>query len=309
MSTTDFRTIPFRGRSASTNTIPHDAYHHHSEDEDEGDDSPHAEARLNAILQEHEAAGLQIMRRLNEAKRKVESYEDELDRHSERGICLRKHAREFYGQGSDSQSSYSQGSDSHYQGTHYEDSHYQGSHHQHSHYPNSHYPNSHYPNSHYLDPHHRGSHHQGSHAPQQAANRAVRRVSQAPEHPPHIEISRRTAKEKRVHFTNTTDAERGYRTLDSISTHVRQHTVEPHDSESQDSPYTAHLIVEPHGAGSHNRVHGSARQCCQCSVVCVKTGAIQWCRNCPHNICHRCVEGRGKWVLKVEVDARGKIGV
>ena len=182
------------------------------------------------------------MRRLNEAKRKVESYEDELDRHSARGICLRKHARECYGQGSDSQSSYSQ--DSHYQDSHYQDPHYYNSHHQGSHHQSSHHRGSHHQGS-----HHQGFHHQGSYAPQQAANRAVRRVPQAPEHPPHIEPSRRRAKDTRVHFTDTVDVERGY-TLESLSTHVRQHTVEPHDAESQDSAYTAHLIVEPHGAGS-----------------------------------------------------------
>lgn len=301
-----FSTKTSRRKSANPNAIPHDA-HHQFEDDNKGDD-PHAEARLNAILQEREAKGIKLIERLQFARKRQDRPEEahlevKIQRNVEGIISARQLLQDIRAQGSHSQGSHSQGY------------------------------------------HSQDSHSQGSHPPQQEANTAVRRVPSAYPDPPHLGNSHITAEERSVHFGDPMDAERGYRTqgeqhrygqatqtypvyehlertvdnqpdgahfqgLVDVEKEYRTHNVLTdigHHTDIHEQRLTRHLYIELHDSESPDQMHGLAQQCCKCSAVRTKTNPIQRCHQCPHLMCEGCTSRTGKWLLKVEVDEQGKI--
>ena len=105
----------------------------------------------------------------------------------------------------------------------------------------------------------------------------------------------------RAHSKDLVDGERGYRTQEP--TDVGQHT------EIHEPKLIRYLLIEPHDIESLDRVYDNARQCCKCSTVRIETKSIQRCYRCSHLMCERCTGRLGQWVLKVELDEQGKIGV
>jgi hypothetical protein len=296
---------PSRRKSANSNAIPHDAYHQ-IQVEYEGDD-PHTEAKLNAMLQEEEAKGIDLIPLLHKVResrdeREEEYLENKLNKHAEEVIRIRQIIQDSRARGD-----YSQG-------------------------------------HHSLASHSR-SRSQDSHPPQQVANKAVRRVASALPVPPHPDNSRTIVQEKRVHFRdpmgaqgrhrtqgeqprygqatqthpvsqtlNTTfvdtqpnrahykdlmDVERKYRTQGP--TDVGQHT------DIHERTRTSYRLLEPHDAQSEAEVYGFAWQCCNCSAIRVKSSLVQRCYQCPHLKCYSCTEHLGDRMLRVEVDAQGKL--
>jgi hypothetical protein len=290
------KTKPSRRRSANLNVIPHDAYHQ-IQVEYEGDD-PHTEAKLNAMLQEEEAKGIDLIPCLRDAResrneQEEEYLENKLNKHAEEVIRIRQLIQD------------------------------------------SRAPGSHYPGSHYQD----------SHAPQQVANKAVRRVPSAFQDPPHLDNLRRTAEEKRVHFRDPMVAERGHRTQgeqhrygQATQTHPVSESLKTAfvDTQPNRAHYkdlmnaertyrtqgptavgqhtdiheripTNYCLLEPHDAQSEDEVYRFVWQCCKCSAIRIKSSLVQRCYQCPHLKCYTCTEHLGRRILRVEVDAQGKL--
>jgi hypothetical protein len=322
MSWIHIKTKPSRRKSANPNVIPHDAYHQ-VQVEYEGDD-PHTEAKLNAMLQEEEAKGIDLIPLLRDARESRNEQEEEyleskLNKHAEEVIRMRQLIQDYHAQGHYSQAS-------HPQGYHSEASHSRS----------------------------RGSHSQGSrsrsrsqdsHPPQQVANKAVRRVTSALQVPPQPDYSRTIVQERRVHSRDPMGAQGGHRTQgeqhrygQATQTHPVSHTLnttfvdtQPNRAHYKDlmdverryrsqgptdvgqhtdiheRTRTSYRLLEPHDAQSEDEVYGLAWQCCNCSAIRVKSNIVQRCYQCPHSKCYSCTEHLGQRILRVEVDAQGKL--
>lgn len=67
-------------------------------------------------------------------------------------------------------------------------------------------------------------------------------------------------------------------------------------------------IEPPHTSGIMH--HVPVRQCCKCTAICVAGSVVevsQRCINCSHDMCGNCIASLGQWVLKVKLDAQGKV--